>query len=506
MEIDERLKKYPHCPLSISTFTTFSDEGNMHFRAGHFRKALYCFDRALELQPDNKGARVSRSQCHLKLGDAVAALADAEASFVEGEKSNIMGLYQYGEALFNLGQFEQALMAYHRGYRSRKDKEEFRVGVNKAKDAIVTAIGDQQATQIEDLDTVLPQIDEINAANRGPEHCCVLSSLNEMKQSQQKSRKANALTFARSRWVDREILGVLQQDKDYLTKFLKRPDIHGDAQSSSEGLRGKANEALNYLEIRQKFWRQQNPMYARKIGLTFNNDMVRQYEAHDCQLECERALRQIKEISQRLLPRKPEFLTEILHFKGLALMKLKSYDNAATAFQEEFKVAADNKMPETKSRALDYLGRSYALKGSFAEGAEIWDSRLAISKTPIERAYLFHEIGRCYYETNKFDLAKIYGNQCLDEASKINDNIWKMNAEILLAQCEVKSKTFDKANQHFEKAEEYALNCNNKANVGMLREAEQCIKIYMERADAGTTHSHEDDEKDASDDDKDLVE
>lgn len=26
---------------------------------------------------------------------------------------------------------------------------------------------DQQATQIEDLDTVLPQIDEINAANRG---------------------------------------------------------------------------------------------------------------------------------------------------------------------------------------------------------------------------------------------------------------------------------------------------------------------------------------------------
>lgn len=49
MEIDERLKKYPHCPLSISTFTTFSDEGNMHFRAGHFRKALYCFDRVSKI-------------------------------------------------------------------------------------------------------------------------------------------------------------------------------------------------------------------------------------------------------------------------------------------------------------------------------------------------------------------------------------------------------------------------------------------------------------------------
>lgn len=54
-------------------------------------------------------------------------------------------------------------------------------------------------------------------------------------------------------------------------------------------------------------------------------------------------------------------------------------------------------MVDIKSRALDFLGRSYALKGSFAEAAEVWDSRLAITKTSVERAYLFHEIGRCYY-------------------------------------------------------------------------------------------------------------
>jgi tetratricopeptide (TPR) repeat protein len=94
------------------------------------------------LKPNNKGARVARSQCYLKLGDATAALRDAEASFVADTDSvNITGLYQYGEALFNLGQFEQALMAYHRGYLKRKDKEEFRIGVNKAQDAINRAIG-----------------------------------------------------------------------------------------------------------------------------------------------------------------------------------------------------------------------------------------------------------------------------------------------------------------------------------------------------------------------------
>jgi hypothetical protein len=58
---------------------------------------------------------------------------------------------------------------------------------------------------------------------------------------------------------------------------------------------------------------------------------------------------------------------------------------------------SNSKMTEIKSRALDYLGRSYAMKGAYAEAAEVWDSRLAIAKTPVERAYLFHEISRCYY-------------------------------------------------------------------------------------------------------------
>jgi tetratricopeptide (TPR) repeat protein len=83
---------------------------------------------------------VARSQCHLKLGDAASALKDAEASF-DAKETYIMGLFQFAEALFNLGQFEQALIAYHRGFRARRDKEEFRIGINKAQDAIRRAIG-----------------------------------------------------------------------------------------------------------------------------------------------------------------------------------------------------------------------------------------------------------------------------------------------------------------------------------------------------------------------------
>jgi len=63
--------------------------------------------------------------------------------------------------------------------------------------------------------------------------------------------------------------------------------------------------------------------------------------ANDCQLECERALRQMREISQHLLPRKPEFLTEVYHYKGLALVRLKNHEAAVSAFQEEYNVATE---------------------------------------------------------------------------------------------------------------------------------------------------------------------
>lgn len=39
------------------------------------------------------------------------------------------------------GEFEKSLIAFHQGYRLRKDMECFRIGVQKSQDAIKRAIG-----------------------------------------------------------------------------------------------------------------------------------------------------------------------------------------------------------------------------------------------------------------------------------------------------------------------------------------------------------------------------
>ena len=51
------------------------------------------------------------------------------------------GLYQKAEALYSMGDFEYALMYYHRGHKLRPELEEFRLGIQKAQEAIDNAIG-----------------------------------------------------------------------------------------------------------------------------------------------------------------------------------------------------------------------------------------------------------------------------------------------------------------------------------------------------------------------------
>lgn len=50
-------------------------------------------------------------------------------------------IYQKAEALYHLGDFEHSLVFYHRGLHVRPELEQFRLGVQKAREAIENAIG-----------------------------------------------------------------------------------------------------------------------------------------------------------------------------------------------------------------------------------------------------------------------------------------------------------------------------------------------------------------------------
>ncbi|XP_034840935.1 outer dynein arm-docking complex subunit 4 [Maniola hyperantus] len=177
-----------------------------------YRTALTFVDKAIDLAPDEKAAYVSRSRCYLLLGEPHKALEDAEIA-LKLDPKHAKALLQKAEALYYCGEFELSLVHYHRGLRARPDLSEFRLGVQKAQEAIENTIG------------------AVKAVKKAP----------------------NKRRLSKS---SRPVLGQLMSDKIYLENLLKNPDL-AIADKKNVVVLKQAEEAIRFLENREEFWRQQ---------------------------------------------------------------------------------------------------------------------------------------------------------------------------------------------------------------------------------------------------------
>ncbi|XP_055534953.1 outer dynein arm-docking complex subunit 4 [Wyeomyia smithii] len=203
--------------------------------------AVHFLSKALEMNNNDQSALVARSKCYLQLGEPAKALQDAETALLL-DKSNIRAIYQKAEALYYLGQFEHSLMFFHRGLRLRPELASFRLGVQKTQEAIENTIGSNTKNQPQPKKT--PKAEKPKTAKK------VILSREEMDKR-----------------AARRLLGDLYVDKEYLENLLKHPDLK-KADTNTEGVSEFAKDAINFLNNRQEFWRQQKPctsLNAKKI-------------------------------------------------------------------------------------------------------------------------------------------------------------------------------------------------------------------------------------------------
>lgn len=92
----------------------------------------------MELEPNDNNALIARSKCHLLLGEPDKALQDAESALQHKMKNVNLAkaIHCKAEALYHLGDFEMSLVYYYRGMRIRPEYLQFRLGVQKATNAI----------------------------------------------------------------------------------------------------------------------------------------------------------------------------------------------------------------------------------------------------------------------------------------------------------------------------------------------------------------------------------
>ena len=74
--------------------------------------------------------------------------------------------------------------------------------------------------------------------------------------------------------------------------------------------------------------------------------------------------------------------------------------------------------------------------GEYGAAIDSWMNKLPLSKTPLESTWLYHEIGRCHLELKNYQDAKEFGQKSLAAAQEAEDQVWQLNATVLVSQAE----------------------------------------------------------------------
>lgn len=479
-----------------STFPSYMAEGERLYLCGEFSKAIQSFSNALHLQSGDKNCLVARSKCYLKMGDLEKSLEDAEAS-LQNDPTFCKGILQKAETLYTMGDFEFALVFYHRGYKLRPDRE-FKVGIQKAQEAINNSVGSPSSIKLEnkgDLSFLSKQAESKKAQQKHPPVKHLLSSTkHEIK------RKGSL----KSEKTIRQLLGELYVDKEYLEKLLLDEDLIKGTIKSGLTVEELIMTGINYLDTRSNFWRQQKPIYARERDRKLMQEkwlrdrkrspsqtahyILKSLEDIDMLLtsgsaegslqKAEKVLKKVMEWNQDEVPNKDELVGNLYSCIGNAQIELGQMVAALQSHRKDLEIAKEHDLPDAKSRALDNIGRVFARVGKFQQAIDTWEEKIPLAKTTLEKTWLFHEIGRCYLELDQAWQAQSYGEKSQQYAEEEGDLEWQLNASVLVAQAQVKLRDFESAVNNFEKALERAKLVHNN-------EAQQAIISALDDANKG---------------------
>ncbi|XP_049623951.1 outer dynein arm-docking complex subunit 4 [Suncus etruscus] len=482
-----------------STFHSYMAEGERLYLCGEFAKAAHSFSNALHLQPGDKNCLVARSKCFLKMGELEKSLQDAEVS-LQDDPNFCKGILQKAETLYTMGDFEFALVFYHRGYKLRPDRE-FKVGIQKAQEAINNSVGSPSSVKLVnkgDLSFLSKQAESLKAQQKPqPQRQVIPLPKKEIK------RKVSL----KSEKIVRQLLGELYVDKEYLEKLLLDEDLIKGTIKRGLTVEELILTGINYLDTRSNFWRQQKPIYARERDRRLMQEkwlrdrkrrpsqtahyILKSLEDIDLLLtsgsaeaslqKAEKVLKKVLEWNKEEVPNKDELIGSLYSCMGNAQIELGQMAAALQSHRKDLEIAKEYDLLDAKSRALDNIGRVFARVGKFQQAIDTWEEKIPLAKSTLEKTWLFHEIGRCYLELDQPWKAQNYGEKSQQCAEEEGDIEWQLNASVLVAQAQMKLKDFESAVNNFEKALERAkLAHNNEAQQAIISALDDANKGILE--------------------------
>ncbi len=102
-------------------------------------------------------------------------------------------------------------------------------------------------------------------------------------------------------------------------------------------------------------------------------------------------------LDEKKFSEKQSVVSDVCSRLGNAYLELGDYNKSLEYHNRDLKIAETKQFYERSSRALDNLGRVYARSGQFPQAIQVWERKIPLATSSLEKAWLFHEIGQCHF-------------------------------------------------------------------------------------------------------------
>ena len=195
----------------------------------------------------------TEARCYLKLGDFNNAKQFADKVLSKQQSSEAQ--FVKAEALYNLCQFEHALVAFNKGARMAQDSKEFFVGREKCQETINNIVKRPAILIFEGCEAFFDELREELQVNKDAINDFIHEdTTNSVKQ--RSLSKLNRNARQKTKDLKQRKPHRLAADKAFLTDLatgLRGTQIQG---SLGRSVHRHAREVLDYMDTRDQFWKQ----------------------------------------------------------------------------------------------------------------------------------------------------------------------------------------------------------------------------------------------------------